>query len=45
MVLLHSNFAAVSTTDAWVDAVRSGDALPKNDLATSATQGRTAFTG
>ncbi|PKH41284.1 Nicotinamidase-related amidase [Nocardioides alpinus] len=43
MVLLHSNFAAVATTDVWAEAVRSGDALPKNDLGTSATQGRAAF--
>lgn len=45
MVLLHSNFAAVATTDAWVGAVRAGTALPKNDLGTSATQGRAAFGG
>ena len=44
MVLLHSNFAAVATTDAWAEAVRSGEALPKNDLGTSATQGRAALT-
>lgn len=43
MVLLHSNFAAVATTDAWAHAVRSGESLPKNDLGTSATQGRAAF--
>ncbi|HSU01926.1 MAG TPA: isochorismatase family protein [Nocardioides sp.] len=45
MVLLHSNFAAVATTDAWAEAVRSGDTLSKNDLGTSATQGRAAFSG
>ena len=45
MVLLHSNFAAVATTDAWAEAVRSGEALSSNDLGTSATQGRAAFTG
>ena len=45
MVLLHSNFAAVATTDAWADAVRAGEALPKNDLGTSATRGRAAFGG
>ena len=45
MVLLHSNFAAVADTDAWVEAVRSGEALAKNDLGTSATQGRAAFAG
>lgn len=45
MVLLHSNFAAVATTQAWATAVQSGKALPKSDLATSATQGRAAFAG
>ena len=45
MVLLHSNFAAVATTDAWASAVRAGEPLPKNDLGTSATQGRAAFAG
>jgi nicotinamidase-related amidase len=45
MVLLNSNFAAVATTDAWVDAARSGSGLPKSDLGTSATQGREQFGG
>ncbi len=45
MVLLHSNFAAVGTTEAWATAVGSGVALPKGDLGTSATQGRAAFAG
>jgi nicotinamidase-related amidase len=43
MTLLHSNFAAVATTDAWVEAVRSGSDLPKSDLDTSATKGRAEF--
>ena len=43
LVLLHSNFAAVATTEAWSEAVRAGQALPKSDLGTSATQGRAAF--
>jgi nicotinamidase-related amidase len=43
LVLLHSNFAAVATTDAWAAAVSAGAALPKSDLGTSATQGRAAF--
>jgi nicotinamidase-related amidase len=43
LVLLHSNFAAVATTDAWSAAVSAGQALPKSDLGTSATQGRAAF--
>ena len=45
LVLLHSNFAAVGTTDSWVSAVQSGEPLPKSDLGTSATQGRAAFAG
>ena len=45
LVLLHSNFAAVATTEAWTAAVASGSALPKSDLGTSATQGRAAFAG
>jgi nicotinamidase-related amidase len=43
LVLLHSNFAAVATTEAWTAAVTAGAALPKSDLGTSATQGRAAF--
>ena len=45
LVLLHSNFAAVASTEAWAAAVTGGRALPKSDLGTSATQGRTAFGG
>ena len=45
MVLLNSNFAAVSDTDAWVEAARAGTALPKSDLGTSAMQGRAKFGG
>ena len=45
LVLLHSNFAAVATTDAWAAAVSAGEPLPKSDLGTSATQGRAAFGG
>lgn len=45
LVLLHSNFAAVGTTQAWATAVQSGEALLKSDLGTSATQGRAAFAG
>ncbi len=45
LVLLHSNFAAVATTEAWVAAVAAGEALPTSDLGTSATQGRAAFGG
>ena len=45
LVLLHSNFAAVTTTEAWTAAVTVGADLPKSDLRTSATQGRAAFAG
>ncbi|GAB7189950.1 cysteine hydrolase family protein [Kineococcus sp. NUM-3379] len=40
MVLLQSNFAAVGTTEQWVEAVRNGSPLPKDDLVRSATRGR-----
>ena len=43
LVLLHSNFASVGTTNDWVRAVENGTALPKGDLGSSAMQGRTAF--
>ena len=45
LVLLHSNFAAVATTETWMAAATAGEALPKSDLGTSATQGRAAFGG
>lgn len=45
MVLLHSNFAAVGTTEAWSAAVQGGQSMPKNDLVTTAVQGRSAFAG
>lgn len=45
MVLLNSNFAAVSDTDSWIEAARGGTALPKGDLGTSAAQGRARFGG
>jgi nicotinamidase-related amidase len=45
MTLLHSNFAAVATTDAWVEAVASGEALPKDDLGSSATAGAARSAG
>ncbi|MDQ2739813.1 MAG: isochorismatase family protein, partial [Actinomycetota bacterium] len=43
MVLLHSNFAAVASTDDWVTAAQERAPLPKNDLSTSAMQGCAAF--
>jgi nicotinamidase-related amidase len=42
MVLLHSNFAAVATTEDWTAAVTEGAALPKGDLGSSAIQGQQA---
>ncbi|MDV6247840.1 isochorismatase family protein [Rhodococcus opacus] len=42
MVLLQSNFAAVSTTVQWIEAVRSGSTLPKSNLVQSALDGRSA---
>lgn len=42
MALLHSNFAAVASTEAWTAAVTDGRALPKSDLGTSAVQGSAA---
>ncbi|VXB10044.1 isochorismatase family protein [Nocardioides sp. AX2bis] len=39
MVLLHSNFAAVTDTATWIEAARAGTDLPKSDLGTSAIQG------
>lgn len=40
MALLHSNWAAVADTDAWVAAVDAGAALPASNLVVSATGGR-----
>lgn len=42
MTLLHSNWAAVTTTDKWSSAVTDGDRLTKSDLVTSALQGLAA---
>ncbi|WP_182262972.1 isochorismatase family protein [Rhodococcus sp. UFZ-B548] len=43
LVLVHSNFAAVATTNDWVRAVEAGIALPKGDLGSSAMHGRATF--
>lgn len=43
LVLLHSNFATVSTTVDWARAVDAGRALPPGDLGSSAIRGRAAF--
>lgn len=40
MALLHSNWAAVADTDAWIAAIQAGQALGKSDLVTSAANGR-----
>jgi hypothetical protein len=42
MVLLQSNFAAVSTTAQWIEAVGSDSTLPKSNLVQSAIDGRSA---
>jgi nicotinamidase-related amidase len=39
LTLLHSNWAAVSTTDAWTDALETQQALEKSDLGSSAIAG------
>ncbi len=41
MTLLHSNWAAVTTTDAWIKAAKSGEGFAPNNLIVSAAQGRT----
>lgn len=40
MTLLNSNWAAVTTTDEWIDAVAAGDTLERGNLAESAIAGR-----
>ncbi|MDS1115714.1 isochorismatase family protein [Gordonia westfalica] len=43
MAILNSNFAAVATTDEWIDASNSGVALAKDDLLSSAVEGQNVF--
>ncbi|MBU8816795.1 isochorismatase family protein [Mycolicibacterium goodii] len=43
MVLMHSNFAAVATTEQWITAVSAQTALEKSDLGSSALQGARTF--
>jgi nicotinamidase-related amidase len=43
MALLHSNFAAVSTTASWAKALETGEALMKDNLPTSAAAGAQHF--
>jgi hypothetical protein len=45
MVLLQSNFAAVTTTTGWVDAVAGGRSLVRSNLVVPAMSGAEAFTG
>lgn len=42
LALLHSNWAAVASTEAWTNAVASGATLPTSDLGTTAGQGAAA---
>ncbi|TDD39089.1 isochorismatase family protein [Saccharopolyspora elongata] len=42
MVLLHSNWAAVTDTATWTEAVSAHTPLDKSDLGTSAVQGQSA---
>lgn len=42
MVLLHSNWAAVTDTATWIEAVSAHQPLDKSDLGTSAVQGQSA---
>ncbi|AZL06784.1 isochorismatase family protein [Brevibacterium aurantiacum] len=39
MAVLHSNWAAVATTDAWSQALSAQEPLPKGDLGSSAVTG------
>jgi nicotinamidase-related amidase len=39
LTMLNSNFAAVATTDQWIQTVASGAELPKSDLVESAAAG------
>ncbi|MBO0981698.1 isochorismatase family protein [Microbacterium sp. SD291] len=43
LALLHSNFAAVASTEAWSRAVASDEALAKSNLVESAAAGAAAF--
>lgn len=39
-VVFHSNFAAVTTTDAWISAMREGQAIPKDNVLMSNRRAR-----
>ncbi|MGR6900997.1 isochorismatase family protein [Glutamicibacter sp. BSL13] len=43
MTVLNSNFAAVATTDQWLEAVDTGQMLAKGDLGSSAVAGAERF--
>ncbi|MFE0752104.1 isochorismatase family protein [Gordonia sp. NPDC058843] len=43
MALFNSNFAAVATTDAWIEATTAGAGLDKDNLVSSAIEGRNVF--
>ncbi|MBP1327449.1 nicotinamidase-related amidase [Leucobacter exalbidus] len=43
MVLLHSNFAAVATTQEWAAAAQTAQPLPLDNLVVSALQGQASF--
>lgn len=43
MAVLNSNFAAVATTDAWLEAVTAGTALEKDNLVASGLEGQNVF--
>ncbi|WP_353650439.1 isochorismatase family protein [Nakamurella sp. A5-74] len=45
MAVLNSNFAAVGPTEAWMTALRLGQALPKDNLLSSAMSGAQHFQG
>lgn len=39
-VVFHSNFAAVTTTDAWISAMREGQVIPKDNVVLSNRRAR-----
>lgn len=39
-VVFHSNFAAVTTTEAWISAVREGQVIPKDNVVMSNRRAR-----
>ncbi|MCI2957656.1 isochorismatase family protein [Agromyces atrinae] len=43
LAILNSNFAAVAPTERWIDALSAGQALPKDNLPTSALAGAALF--